>query len=153
MRLLGCLLLLATATALAAPSAGVLGDWTTPDQSIVRIAPCNAKGAADKTVCLTVVKVSPSAPTGKNGKLTDEQNPDASLRNRALCGLIIGDGFQQTDPDHLTGGHVYDPNTGRTYSGTIVSAGDTLHLHGFIGISIFGRTETWHRSSAVTPCR
>lgn len=154
MRLLLCFLLLTSATALAAAPGGVLGYWLTPDQSIVHIAPCGAApGTSAPPVCLTVFKISPTAPTAANGKLTDQQNPDASLRPRALCGLMIGTGFQQTDPSHLTGGKLYDPNTGRTYSGTIVSDGDTLHLHGFIGISLFGRTEIWHRTSAIPSCK
>lgn len=152
--MLGGLVLLICGTAMAAPAAGVLGDWTTPDASVVRIAPCGTGGgAAGETVCLTVVKVSPGAPPDKDGKLADGQNPDSRLRSRPLCGLVIGSGFQQSDPEHLAGGHVYDPNTGRTYSGTIVSSGDTLRLHGFLGISVFGRTETWHRSPTIIPCR
>ena len=151
MRLLSCLLLLTCATAFAAAPATVMGDWTTPDHSIVRIAPCGS-GTASAPICLTVVKISPTAAPGSNGKLTDQQNPDASLRYRALCGLIIGNGFQQSDANHLTGGKLYDPKTGHTYSGTIASDGDTLHLHGFVGISLFGRTEIWHRSPTITPC-
>ena len=152
MRLLSCLLLLTCATAFAAAPT-VMGDWNTADHSVVRIEPCSsAAGTPAKTVCLTIVKVPPDAPRAKDGKLTDEQNPDPSLRSRPLCGLIIGNGFQQTDANHLTGGKLYDPKTGHTYSGTIASDGDTLHLHGFIGISIFGRTETWHRSPTITPC-
>jgi uncharacterized protein (DUF2147 family) len=149
-----CILLLTSATAFAATPAGALGYWITPDKSIVHIAPCGAAtGTSAAPVCLTVIQVPPNAPRGKDGQVTDGQNPDAGLRLRALCGLIIGNGFHQTDPNHLTGGKLYDPNTGHTYSGTIASDSDTLHLHGFIGISIFGRTETWHRTSAVPPCR
>ena len=146
MRLITLLLLLATTTALAAPTTGIRGDWTTTTSSIVQVGPCSTS-AADHTVCLTIIKISPTAP-----ETTDKQNPDASLRNRSLCGLVIGTGFHPTDPDHLTDGHLYDPKTGHTYRGTITAAGDTLQLHGYIGISLFGRTETWHRAPATTPC-
>lgn len=142
MRLLPCLVLLATTTALAAPTPGVRGDWKTPTSSIVRIAPCGSD------VCLTVIKLSPTAP-----ETTDQQNPDAALRSRSLCGLTVGTGFRQLDPEHLADGHLYDPKTGHTYRGTITAAGDTLKLHGYIGISLFGRTETWHRVPTTTACR
>jgi uncharacterized protein (DUF2147 family) len=134
MRLLPCLILLATTTALAAPTNGVLGDWKTTTDSIVRVAPCGSE------VCLTVIKLSPSAPA-----TTDQQNPDDTHRDRPLCGLQVGTGFRQIDPAHLADGHLYDPKTGHTYRGTITAAGDTLQLHGYIGISLFGRSETWHR--------
>jgi uncharacterized protein (DUF2147 family) len=142
MRLLACSLLLASATALAAPAAGVHGDWRTSTDSIVRIAPCGAR------VCLTVVRLSPTAP-----ETTDRQNPDAALRNRPLCGLAVGTGFQQSDTAHLTDGQLYDPKSGHTYRGTITANGDTLQLRGYIGISLFGRSETWQRVAPVPTCK
>ena len=144
MRLLILAILFAATNAFA--NAGVLGDWKTPTDSIVRIAPCSSAGP--QNICLTVVKTSPSSP-----ETTDKQNPDPSLRSRHLCGLAVGTGFHQTDPQHLTDGHLYDPKTGHTYSGTITADADTLHLHGYIGISLFGRTETWRRVPTVTACR
>jgi uncharacterized protein (DUF2147 family) len=148
MRLPACsLLLLASATALAAPSAGVRGDWQTPTNSIVRIAPCGASNASDPTMCLTVVRLSPSAP-----ETTDQQNPDAALRHRPLCGLTVGTGFQQSDTAHLADGQLYDPKTGHTYQGTITAAGDILRLRGYVGIALFGRNETWQRVAPVPAC-
>jgi uncharacterized protein (DUF2147 family) len=141
MHLLACSLLIASAVPLAATTTGVRGDWQTPTDSIVRIAPCGSQ------VCLTVVHLSPNAP-----ETTDQRNPDAALRHRSLCGLVVGTGFTQTDPNHLTEGHLYDPKTGHTYSGLITANGDTLNLHGYLGISLFGRSETWHRVAPVTPC-
>jgi len=142
MRFLACSLLLASAASLATPTQGVRGDWQTPIGSIVRIAPCGAQ------VCLTVVQLSPNAP-----ETTDQQNPNPALRHRALCGLVVGTGFVQSDPNHLTEGHLYDPKSGHTYSGLITANGDTLNLHGYLGISLFGRSETWHRVDSVSACQ
>jgi uncharacterized protein (DUF2147 family) len=108
---------------------------------VIRVQPCGA------AVCLAVVKLPSNAPS-----TTDGQNPDANLRKRPLCGLVIGTGFHQDDAEHLSGGHLYDPKSGHTYRGTISSEGDSLHLRGYIGISLFGRSETWKRVPAVTPC-
>ena len=146
MRLFAFLILIASTTALAAPASGVFGDWKTPQGAVVRVAPCGADGRAD--VCLTAVKLSPTVT-----ETTDQKNPDASLRNRRLCGLAIGAGFHQADPGHLTGGSIYDPESGHTYHGAVTSEGDKLHLRGYIGISLFGRTETWHRVPAVAACQ
>jgi uncharacterized protein (DUF2147 family) len=138
---LALLALLVSATALAAPATGTAGDWQTPIGSVIRVQPCGA------AVCLAVVKLPPNAPSTSDG-----QNPDASLRTRPLCGLVIGTGFHQDDAEHLSGGHLYDPKSGHTYRGTISAEADSLHLRGYIGISLFGRSETWKRVPPVTPC-
>ncbi len=152
MRRFALLLVLAAAPALAASSAFV-GDWQTPDDAIVRIAPCTASHTTANTdLCLTVVRVAPSAPLGPDGRATDLKNPDPTLRSRPICGLVIGTGFQATDPTHLTGGHLYDPESGHTYQGTITADGDRLHLRGYIGIPLFGRSESWRRSRTVPAC-
>jgi uncharacterized protein (DUF2147 family) len=142
-RLLTLTLLCAfSTTAFASSKWDVSGDWQTPTDTIIRVAPCGAY------VCLTVVRPSPQAP-----ETTDEQNPDPDLRNRPLCGLTVGTGFAQPDPDHLTNGRLYDPITGHTYHGTITAQGNTLSLRGYLGIPLFGRTETWHRVPPITACR
>jgi uncharacterized protein (DUF2147 family) len=141
MRLLA-LAFLSASTLAAAATPAVLGDWRTPTASIVRVYPCGSD------VCLKVVKLPPDAPA-----TTDQQNPDRSLRSRPLCNLTIGTGFHQSDPTHLTDGYLYDPKSGRTYRGTVAAEGETLKLHGYIGISLFGRTETWQRVPIVEPCR
>jgi uncharacterized protein (DUF2147 family) len=131
-----------SATSFAASPASILGDWKTNTGSIVRIRPC------DSAVCLTIVKLSPTSP-----ETTDQKNPAPRLRNRPLCNLVIGNNFAQPDSTQLINGKLYVPKSGHTYEGTITAAGDALHLHGYIGISLFGRTETWHRVPAVTACR
>jgi len=140
MRLVGLLLLLCAGAANAAT--GFMSDWKTPTGSIVRVYTCGSD------VCLKVVKLDASAPV-----TTDKQNPDAALRVRSLCGLTIGTGFRAVDAAHLGGGLLYDPKSGHTYHGTIAVEGDALKLHGYIGISLFGRTETWQRVAAVEACK
>lgn len=132
------LLLLAAADGMASTSTGTVGDWVSPNQSVVRVYPCGSQ------VCMKIVRLSPTVPERKDGK-----NPDTGLRDRPLCGLNIGTGFRQVDAQHLSDGHIYDPESGHTYSGTVAISGDEMKLRGFIGISLLGRTEVWHRSPAV----
>jgi uncharacterized protein (DUF2147 family) len=124
--------------------AGVEGYWKTPAGAIVHVHPCGSD------VCLRIVKLSPIIP-----EKTDQHNPNEKLRNRSLCSLDAGTGFRQLDATHLADGHLYDPESGHTYSGTIVVEGDEMRLRGFIGIALFGRTEVWHRASPVaeSDCR
>jgi len=45
-----------------------------------------------------------------------------------------------------SGGTIYDPNNGKTYSCKLKLTGpDTLKVRGYIGISLIGRSETWKR--------
>jgi uncharacterized protein (DUF2147 family) len=143
MRTLTLFLILATGTAPASPvSTGAIGDWKTPTGSVLRVEPCGA------AVCLRVVRLSPTAPA-----TTDIHNPDPALHHRALCGLIVGSAFHPDDATHLTDGRLYDPTSGHTYRGTITAEGDSLHLRGYIGLPLFGRSETWQRTPPVVPCK
>jgi uncharacterized protein (DUF2147 family) len=138
------LLLLSTPAGSPGTPAGLLGDWITPDKSIVQIYNCA------QSVCIKIAHVDKAV-----GHSTDGLNPDAAKRNRPLCGLTIGTGFAQKDADHATGGKLYDPQSGHTYSGTLTLADNsTLKLHGFVGVSLFGRTEQWHRAMTTpTSCQ
>jgi uncharacterized protein (DUF2147 family) len=128
--------------AVPAQSSGVVGDWRDPTGSIIRIAPCGPH------VCLWLVFLSPHAPS-----TTDVHNPEPGQRSRALCGLEIGSGFTLRDPDHAAGGILYDPKSGKTYHGTITAEGTAegtaqgskLELRGYVGIPLFGASQTWTR--------
>lgn len=133
-------LALAAATAFAhAP--GVLGYWREPGGSVIRIIPC------DQKVCVEIAGL----PAGKH-HATDRRNPDPKLRSRPLCGLRIGGGFVKVDPQTARGGHLYDPRNGRTYSGQMTVEGVLLRLRGYVGLPMFGRTQTWTRASRPPPC-
>ena len=82
--------------------------------------------------------------TGDQNK--DSKNPDSKLRNRALIGLVILKNFVFDGKNTWEDGTIYDPREGKTYSCNITLKGiNQMHLRGFVGISLFGRTEIWHR--------
>jgi uncharacterized protein (DUF2147 family) len=113
---------------------GVRGYWQEPSGAVIEVAPCG------EGLCLRIVALSP----GEHPH-TDVHNPDAKLRSRPLCGLRIGQDFTQFDPQHAAGGHLYDPRSGQTYSGSMTAQGNKLKLRGYLGIPLLGRTETWTR--------
>ena len=81
-----------------------------------------------------------------NPQALDIQNPTPGLRNRSLCGLVILSGFRPEGQAEWTGGSAYDPESGHTYSGKMTLKPDGhLSLRGYIGISLFGRSEEWTR--------
>jgi uncharacterized protein (DUF2147 family) len=50
------------------------------------------------------------------------------------------------DGDNVySGGTVYDPKNGKTYSCKMTLDGNSLNIRGYIGISLFGRSVTWTR--------
>lgn len=133
--------LVAAGLVASAQSAGVLGDWHTPAGSTIHIERCAS------TVCLRIAAVPPGIP------ITDIHNPDPALRNRAVCGLVIGSGFTLSDADHASGGTIYDPKNGKTYRGGMEMEGAELHLRGYVGIPLFGVSQTWTRvTQPVKPC-
>jgi len=79
---------------------------------------------------------------------TDRKNPDKGLQGRPVLGLELLTGFQ-FDKDEWNGGHIYDPESGKTYSCTLsLKDKNTLKVRGYIGISLLGRTEIWTRTDA-----
>ena len=85
-------------------------------------------------------------PKQREERKFDDRNSDPSLRTRRLDGLTIMTGFAYEGDGHWSGGTVYDPNSGKTYKCTVKQLDtNTLKIRGFIGISIFGRSETWTR--------
>jgi uncharacterized protein (DUF2147 family) len=66
-------------------------------------------------------------------------------KNQRVLGMVLMRNFHP-DGDDWVGGTVVDPENGKQYQGKIWSVGnDELHMRGFIGISLLGRTETWTR--------
>ena len=74
----------------------------------------------------------------------DTKNPNASLRNRDVLGIELLTGFLYEDGIY-NAGEIYDPKTGKTYSCKMTLEGNKLKVRGYIGISLFGRTEYFER--------
>ena len=87
-------------------------------------------------------------PNEKDGKAkVDANNPDAKLRQKPLVGLQILFDLKYDGKDKYSGGKIYDPQAGKTYSSKAEMVNNnTLSLRGFIGIPLAGRTETWTRT-------
>jgi uncharacterized protein (DUF2147 family) len=51
------------------------------------------------------------------------------------------------DGDEYAGGNILDPDTGKIYRCKMALSADNRRLlvRGFIGLSVFGRTQTWVR--------
>ena len=83
-----------------------------------------------------------------------QQNPNplctkckGDLHNKPIIGLTILQNLKQ-DENQWTGGSVLDPENGNTYRCNIevVENGAKLKVRGFIGVSVLGRTQYWHKA-------
>jgi len=81
----------------------------------------------------------------------EEENPicvkcKGELKGKRAIGMRILWGMRK-DGDEWSGGQVMDPDNGETYKGylKLQSFGRKLKLRGYIGISLFGRSQIWER--------
>lgn len=66
-------------------------------------------------------------------------------KDEPLLGLVIIKGLKKDD-DEYNGGNVLDPKNGKHYKCYIkLEEKDKLKVRGYLGVSIFGRTQYWYR--------
>lgn len=83
---------------------------------------------------------------GTGSSPRDEKNPDPALRNREIVGLVILRDFTSEKEATWANGTIYDPREGKTYACKMTLQNEnTLSIRGYVGISLFGRTEVWSR--------
>ncbi len=82
---------------------------------------------------------------------SEEQNPmcdkcKGTLHNKPIKGLVILWGLSK-DGEEWDGGSIMDPKTGKVYKAKleVENGGKDLAVRGFLGFSMFGRSQTWHR--------
>lgn len=79
-----------------------------------------------------------------NTKL-DVKNPEPAAQRNPILGLELLKNFVYED-GKWTDGKIYDPKSGKTYSCNItVKDANNINIRGYIGVSVFGRSETWKR--------
>lgn len=87
-------------------------------------------------------------PTENGKQRMDTNNPDETKRNNPVMGTVILSGFRFDGDEEWKGGDIYDPESGKTYSSYMyLKDTNTLKVRGYVGISLFGRTETWTRTN------
>ncbi|HTI66369.1 MAG TPA: DUF2147 domain-containing protein [Caulobacteraceae bacterium] len=101
----------------ASPIAGV---WNLEDGGArIRIAPCG-RAMCGRLIAADKLRRDPQA--------KDSRNQDPALRGRSLRNLLVMSGFTG-GPERWTGGEVYNPDDGSTYTGEMSLAdADTLEV-------------------------
>lgn len=89
-------------------------------------------------------RIEPSSPTDdRSARCT---RCTGTRRNRPIIGLLIMRHLKPANDEYI-GGEILDPNSGRTYGCTLrlTDGGRRLIMHGYLGIALFGRSQTWQR--------
>ena len=130
----------------AALAADPTGTWLTEaGKSRVKIVRCG------NALCGTIVWLrEPNDPnTGK--PKTDFRNQDATRRNRAMVGIEIVLGMQPSGTSDKWTGEVYNPEDGKTYSGSLTMTGaNELSLAGCV-LAVLCKSQTWTREGSTVP--
>ena len=135
--------------ALAAPSVHAAADsaagrWRTIDdatgkvRSLVRIS--EHDGTYSGTVEQILITLPDDDPQHRCIHCTGER------KDQPIVGMTVLWGMHR-DGDSYTGGELLDPHNGKTYSAkmTLLDGGRKLDVRGFIGFSLFGRSQVWLR--------
>lgn len=140
----GILSICATPSSFAAASE--LGLWYDDSgRGAVQISPCGDK------ICGHIVWLEDNK--ASDGKpLRDIYNPEPGLRNRPVCGIqVIGNLSSQGDGT-LGDGWIYDPKVGKSYNVEVsLSNPDVLHVYGYLGLKLMGRSLYWKRAPNDLP--
>eukprot|EP01133_Synstelium_polycarpum_P022174 gene22174-26610_t len=120
-----------------------VGTWKTIDD------------ASGKPKSLVVITESNGVLQGKIEKLfrgpDEDQNPKCdkctgTKKDQPIIGLVILSGLKY-DGKEWTGGEITDPANGKTYKSKaeLTEGGTKLQVRGYIGVPMFGRSQTWVR--------
>jgi len=118
-----------------------VGRWRTVDdktgkpRSIVRIWEENGVllGRAEKSL-------NPERAGRRCDKCTDDR------KDQPIVGMVIIRSMKK-DGDEYTGGDILDPDNGKIYHCKlrVKEEGSKLSVRGYVGASLFGRSQTWTR--------
>lgn len=73
------------------------------------------------------------------------QNCTGEDKNKPVLGMHVVKNMKK-DNDEYSGGTITDPNNGKVYKCLMsLESKDKLKVRGFIGFSLIGRTQIWHR--------
>lgn len=126
------------------PTNSPVGYWKTVDdvtgkpKSIVHIWKADNEALMGK-----VIKLFPSKRVAQNKFCTA---CDGEQRNKPIVGMVILSGLKANQAQ-WNKGHILDPENGRTYkcSVRVADNGKQLNVHGYVGIPLLGRSQTWQR--------
>ncbi|WKS95575.1 DUF2147 domain-containing protein [Riemerella columbina] len=119
--------------------AQIEGKWKTIDdetgkaKSIVEIFKKNDGKYYGKVVQLLITPADPNCSSCKDDR-----------KGQPILGMEVIRGLKK-DGNDFDGGTITDPKTGKVYKCSVKREGNQLNVRGYVGISLLGRTQTWHK--------
>ncbi len=145
--LLGIACTLVSLSAWASDASQVLGYWLTPEDNAVIEIYRDGERFSGRIVSLK----EPNYPDGHSQvgqPKRDLNNPDESKQDRLIVGLNMIEGFEYIGDGRYESGTIYDPRNGVTYQCEMSLQRDgTLEVRGYVGLSLFGKTQVWRPKS------
>ena len=80
----------------------------------------------------------------KQDAICDECDEDDPRKDQKILGMVILKNMEK-EGDEWTNGKILDPNSGSVYKCTMWVEDGKLHVRGYIGFSLIGRTQVWER--------
>ena len=119
----------------------IIGTWyNTEKSSKIRIYRC---GEGGQKYCGKIVWLEKDK-EDDGGPRIDKNNPDKKKQKNLMMNMVILSLFEYDKGDkEWSGGTIYDPKNGKTYSCTIKKEGKILKVRGYMGVSLIGRTAEW----------
>ena len=128
----------------AAQKSSVLGKWTTIDdntnkaRSVVELY-LDKKGKLNGKI----INIYFQKGEGPNDRC---KNCEGDAKGKKILGLKFIWNLTKDD-NEWAGGTILDPSNGKTYRAelNLIDGGKKLHVRGYIGMPLFGRTQIWQR--------
>lgn len=139
------LTLLAPLSTFAVEADSILGKWVTgSDYGKAHIEIYKDAGKYSGKLVWLEKPVFPEKDPLAGKPKVDRKNPDPALRTRPVLGLVIVQGLEYAGNGNWKNGTLYAPDNGKTYrfQGKLGEDG-VLHVRGFVGFSLFGRSMDW----------
>jgi len=121
-----------------------LGNWVTErNEAVIQIS-VGAGGALEGRV---LSPVQPAAGTAAgDGRKAGLAPADTARRDGTAHGELILTGMNYDGAGSWSGGIIRDPRNGHCYHAYLqLIDAEHLHVRGFIGLALFGRTQVWKR--------
>lgn len=139
-KLLSVLLLAAIPTLGMAQANSPVGTWQSVDEEGAKKAVVKITQDANGDLRGTIIKLNQ-----KPGALCEKCKGDK--KGKPIEGMDIIWSLKKVGDNAWAEGAILDPAKGETYNlkAELIDNGQKLKLRGFIGVSLFGRTQTWDR--------
>lgn len=123
-----------------AASGSPVGQWTTIDDKTGAKRAVVMISESGGVISGVIQKVYPQP--GDTGIC--EKCP-GSFKGKKVAGLRFLWGLKSDGNNEWSGGSILDPKSGKVYKAKMTLEGNKLHVRGYLGVSLLGRTQTWVR--------